>query len=269
VALSPRLELLRSAFTNWRIPGYLGSLVYRVRPFSPSVFERLMDVSVVLRTRDGPSLAARLRDVNGPAEVFGAHEYAHPFLDWTRVSYVVDAGAHVGGFTLWAASRSACRILALEPNPEVRRLLEANVRRTGLVERVIISDRALAAHGGRRWLRPASDSAASALASEETGGDLPVETVGLADAIAGSGFPRVDLLKIDVEGAEYEVFAHLEPGTLDAVTYCVVECHPAAGVDQDAIQQLLRASGFEVDVVPKPNQLSLLVARRKAATSPR
>src|ERR1700687_4549596 len=91
---SPRLALLEAAFTNWRVPGYLGSFAYRARRGSPAVFERLMHVRLLLQTRTGPSLLARLRDVNGPAEVFGLDEYETPWLDWSHVAYVLDAGAH-------------------------------------------------------------------------------------------------------------------------------------------------------------------------------
>src|SRR6202011_6056602 len=157
----PRLALLESAFKNWRVPGYLGSIVYRIRRISPSLFDRLMNIRVVLKTREGPWLVARLRDVNGPAEVFGVGEYEIPGLDWSGVKYVVDAGAHVGGFSLWAAARSQCRILALEPNPATRALLQANGRIAKLDSRVEVRPWALAATKGTRRFHAAGDSAAS------------------------------------------------------------------------------------------------------------
>ena len=259
---SPRLALLEAAFTNWRVPGYLGSVAYRARRVSPVVFEWLMNVRLLLKTRQGPALLARLRDVNGPAEVFGLDEYETPWLDWSRISYVMDAGAHVGGFTLWAAGRSQCRIIALEPNPSTRELLEANVRSQRLDDRVQVQPWALAASRGERHLRAAPDSAATALVEDSTRGDLDVEAVTLADAISSSGFPRFDLLKMDIEGAEHEVFGALGADTLGLVDFWIVECHPAPGASQETIVNVLTTAGFEVTTVAKPLGQALLIARR-------
>jgi len=260
---SPRIALLQAAFVNWRLPGYLGSIAYRLRPISPALFERLMDIRLVLETQRGPSLTARLRDVNGPAEVFGLDEYETPSLDWSRLAYVLDAGAHVGGFVLWAANRSKCKIEALEPNPATRALLESNVRRERLADRVRVRPWAIAATRGSRRLRPALDSAASALVDESRRGDVEVDAVTLAEAIAASGFPRIDLLKMDIEGAEHEVFGALEAQTLDLVEFWIIECHPVPGTNHGAIQQVLISAGFDVTEVAKPLGQTLLIARRR------
>ncbi len=261
---SPRLALLEAAFTNWRFPGYLGSIAYRLRRVSPVLFDGLMGVRVVLKTRRGPSLVARLRDVNGPAEVFGLDEYETPWLDWSSVVYVLDAGAHVGGFTLWAANRCKCSIEALEPNPSTRALLESNVRRERLDDRVQVRPWAIAASKGSRRLRPAADSAASALVDESRRGDVHVDAVTLAEAIAASGFPRIDLLKMDIEGAEHEVFGALDAQTLGLVQFWIIECHPVGGTNHEAIEQVLVAAGFDVSEVAKPLGQALLIARRRA-----
>ena len=223
---SPRLALLESAFINWRLPGYLGSLAYRARRLSPFLFNAMMNTRIVLKTREGPWLVARLRDVNGPAEVFGLGEYERPWLDWTAVEYVVDAGAHVGGFSLWAASRSDCRIFALEPNPSTGGLLQANVRIAQLDGRVKVRKWALAAQKGSRRFHAAADSAASSLVADPALGEVEVETVTLEDVMAAGGFPRIDVVKMDIEGAEHEVFAAASAETLQKVRLWIVEIHP-------------------------------------------
>jgi len=42
-----RLRLLETAFTNWRVPGYVGSVAYRARRFSPAIFDALMNLSLI------------------------------------------------------------------------------------------------------------------------------------------------------------------------------------------------------------------------------
>jgi FkbM family methyltransferase len=262
---SARLELMRSAFKNWWLPGYLGSIAYRIRRISPSLFERVMDWRMVVVTRAGPSLTVRLRDVNGPAEVFGAGEYADTSIDWSQVRYVLDAGAHVGGFALWIASRSPdCRIVCLEPNPKVRNLLEMNVEHEHLAGRVIVHPWALAASRGAGWLHAESDSAASSLVVESEPGDVRVETATLRDAISASAFPRIDVMKIDIEGAEHGVFAGIDGTDLDLVGICIVECHRGS----DDIAAALRSARFDVHTVTKSPELQLLTARHSGARTP-
>jgi FkbM family methyltransferase len=260
---SPRLALLEAAFTNWRVPGYLGSIAYRARRFSPGIFRALMNIRVEVKTRQGPAMLVRLRDINGPAEVFGLDEYATQWLDWARVEYVLDAGAHVGGFTLWVAARSQCRILALEPNPATRDLLEANVHRARLAERVAVRPWALAGVHGARRLLPADDSAASALVRERADDDVEVDAVSLAEAIAASAFPRVDVVKMDIEGTEYEVFAAASRDAIRSVAFWIVECHQVEGATAGTIAEVLGSAGFEVTTLPKPLGLVLLIARRR------
>jgi FkbM family methyltransferase len=256
-----RFSLLESAFVNWRVPAYLGSIAYRTRR-APAIFDALMNVRLDLKTKQGPTLRARLRDVNGPAEVFGLDEYATPSIDWSRVDYVIDAGAHVGGFALWAATRSQCRILALEPNPATRELLDLNVRNQNLQDRVVVRPWAVAGSRGRRRLRPAADSAATALVEESAHGDVEVDAVALEDVIGASGFPHVDLLKMDIEGAEHGVFASAGDDALRSVGAWIVECHPVPGAEIGRIAERLQAAGFEVSSVAKPLGQELLTARR-------
>jgi FkbM family methyltransferase len=253
--------MLESAFVNWRLPAYLGSLAYRARRV-PAIFDAIMNVQVDLRTRQGATLRARLRDVNAPAEVFGLDEYATPSIDWSRLEYIVDAGAHVGSFALWAAALSSCRILALEPNPATRKLLELNVRNQKLGGRVVVRPWALAGRREARTLRLAADSAATALVTEGGRDGLEVQAVALTDVVEATGFPRIDLFKMDIEGAEHEVFASADDEAIRSVNWWIVECHPVSGADSKRIDRRMRSAGFETSTVEKAAGQTLLIARR-------
>lgn len=121
------------------------------------------------------------------------------------VEVFVDVGANQGIFTLLAATRNPrLRVLAFEPNPQVFAVLESNVARNHLADRVELSRRALSNEGGIvQFELPVHPFAAhgqlTAVGSLDDASSVDCEAACLDDVV---GSHRVDLVKIDVEGAE-------------------------------------------------------------------
>lgn len=128
-----------------------------------------------------------------------------------KVRTVIDLGANVGLASLYFAHRwPSCRILAVEPNPETFAILESNLA-------------PLIRTGRCRTLRAAVWSANARLASAQEPGrysafsvhepsaertsNAAVEGQPMADIVDYSGFETIDLLKVDVEGAEVKLFS--------------------------------------------------------------
>jgi FkbM family methyltransferase len=144
---------------------------------------------------------------------------------------MIDVGANWGYFSLIAAARvgAAGRVLALEPDPRQFERLRANV--------------ALNAESGIETLQvAASDLEGRAVLQGYLEGDTNRGTSRITGGTAGDGafdvrcvtvdaltaaFPRVDVVKIDVEGFEPEVIEGMAEG-LRAHRYrtIVLELHP-------------------------------------------
>ena len=134
----------------------------------------------------------------------------------------VDVGANSGYFSVLAALRVGARgrVFAFEPNPAVRRQLERHIGLNAIADRVTISELALSDED-RDDVRlfvscwPENDGIASLTPAAETlaRGGLRADTsmavrVRTFDSWAQSvQLSRVDLMKIDVEGAESRVLA--------------------------------------------------------------
>jgi len=207
----------------------------------------LLNTKLTLRIRSGPRLKARVRDMGDPLDVFGLGAYDFR-VDWTQAQYVVDAGANVGSFTLFAIAHGARQILAVEPNPETYDLLLENIRLSGVEDRVLTLNRAVAATPGRTTLfSPKMSTAASILAgSDSAASAVTVEGVTLREVIESTGWPRVDLMKIDIEGSEYAVFGALDPDTISRVGVIFIECHSVPGCHPRGIALRLLEAGFKV-----------------------
>lgn len=156
------------------------------------------------------------------ARVVGYRLAGHPYEEaqWKFVSRVLrpgmcfcDVGANQGFYTLLAANLvgASGRVLAFEPAATEVRKLRRNIRLNGF-RNVLVENSAVAAAAGLEtfhlvrghqgsWssLRPPADDVMSKVDIAQ------VRTVQLDDYVLQAGLPRVDVLKIDVEGAELSV----------------------------------------------------------------
>ncbi len=117
--------------------------------------------------------------------------------------HVADIGANAGVFStaLARAAGPAGRIVAFEPNPRAREILSHNAERA-VGAPISIDPRAVGEERAERGFHAAADSEVSGLAD---GGAIRVETVSLDAAMESLGWTRLDVVKIDVEGAESAV----------------------------------------------------------------
>lgn len=120
--------------------------------------------------------------------------------------YFVDAGANAGLYTLAVRSEAhgkALKAIAIEPDPENIERLKFNLVASG-AEDVTVAEVALGAEEGEAYL-DATNTNRGELALADQGTRVALRP--LLSVIEWAGFPRVDALKIDIEGMEDEVLA--------------------------------------------------------------
>jgi|SRR5579883_1140544 FkbM family methyltransferase len=119
----------------------------------------------------------------------------------------VDLGAHIGCYTVMGATivGETGRVYAFEPCPENADLLARNVVLNGHEERVRIVRKAVADTTGEAVLMvDVEDTGSSSMISQgdDSTRSITVPTTSLDEFFAGEGWPKVDLVKMDIEGAE-------------------------------------------------------------------
>lgn len=125
----------------------------------------------------------------------------------------VDIGANAGVYSLWAhvCSGGQARVLAFEPDPEMRRRLTFNLATNGIAT-VRLLPWALSDRDGSAtfWVKDGQRGENSLEAPPDTAGrtrlEVPVRT--LAAVLAEQGLDRIDVMKIDVEGHEAPILGH-------------------------------------------------------------
>lgn len=118
---------------------------------------------------------------------------------------VIDLGANIGFFTMLSASLvgPAGWVLAMEPNPANAKLLEASRRANGF-DQVVVCQLAGGRAPGLLVLNASYSNGTTSALPEGADALFGAEVVPCvrADSLVPDG-RRVDLIKVDVEGAEY------------------------------------------------------------------
>ncbi|MCS7480478.1 FkbM family methyltransferase [Umezawaea endophytica] len=212
-------------------------------------------------------------------EIMVDQVYLPSALDLPPDAVVLDVGANIGLFSLFLARRlPGCRLVAFEPAPDAYAALVANVDALALP--VVCLPWALGAESGRTsmtvypnasvfsGLKADPDADRSAIraaigaavgddstadvveqvAADRVGGaiDVPVEVRRLSDVLDLLDVDRVDLVKLDAEGAELDILLHLRPEDWARIDNVVVEVHSTG--DRRVLVALLEDAGFTCDV---------------------
>jgi FkbM family methyltransferase len=156
-------------------------------------------------------LRERGSDVNTFTEVIQQEVYRDVIETLRNCETIIDLGANIGLATRYFADHFPnCKILAVEPNPGTYEVLVSNV--AGLVTRARCQTLQAAVWGSEKPLAGGEVDDPyhfSAFAVYEIAAELEENSIvgwPMSKIIAHAGFERVDLLKVDIEGAEVELF---------------------------------------------------------------
>jgi FkbM family methyltransferase len=264
-----------------------------LEPLALSVFRLLSDRPLAMRDLpcpihlDGLTLWYDAARPSNTIRALAAGTYEQPIADLFASVLrpgmaVLDVGAHIGYFSVVAGKRvgPTGQIWSFEPDPANRASLERNVAANGMDDRISVVPLAVASAAGERILyRVAGDTGSSTVYPRgETGGDsLAVTTTSLDVWAASEGWPPVDLVKVDAEGAEADVLAGMTEvirrnPTLVTVLEFQADALEAAGEDPlNFLRRLVGMSEGHVEllddrghgVLDRDNVLRKLVRRSR------
>lgn len=166
--------------------------------------------------------------------------------NWT----IIDIGAAIGEFSLYAAAGDpGARVIAYEPFPESVELFKKNLAMNG-IQNVTLIPRAVWKTAATLDLDISLQEPlqiTSGVTDKPAERSIRVEAVSLAEVLHSNKLTSVDLVKLDCEGAEFDILLGSRPETVKAIKRIVMEYHD--GVDGRHHAQLeshLQSLGYRV-----------------------
>ncbi len=229
------------------------------------------DRPFVARMRNGPRFEIRPpasgnNDYGVAYEIFVHGFYRHRGAQNPEsVRLVVDMGANVGLSVLhFLHQYPNCSVIAFEPHPSHAAQVIRNLEFDGTRARVELH--AKAAGAASRVMRLTDERSSSTLTDDASPGTLPVETTDVFPLLEGK---RIDVLKMDMEGGEYEVMADDRFPALN-IGAILMEWHARADRPKGGhwCEERLRGMGYMVgEIFTRPDHGMLWAVRGEGGLS--
>ncbi|MEO0159069.1 MAG: FkbM family methyltransferase [candidate division WOR-3 bacterium] len=156
---------------------------------------------------------------------------------------IIDAGAHCGAFSI-PASYYANEVISIEPNPMNLKILEFN-KIVNSRKNVKIFPYALYHKKGQFKLK-LNGSLTSSINDKE---GIDIFTITLDEIL--ENYKRISLLKMDIEGAEFDVLLNTKPENLKKINKIVGELHYEDIRLRDKLKDYLESVGFYFQEIEK------------------
>ena len=242
----------RKIFKNWYI--------------YPKVYYKIInDKFVIFRTKTDLRIKIRVRstDLMALTNVWMINEYDVEDFEINTNDTVIDLGAHIGLFSLLVSQLCKTgKILSFEPVSENFDLLVSNLK-LNRIENILPFNMAVSKNSGRLDLFLNNDQSAHSIFSKSSE-SISAESPSLQKIFDENKISSCKLLKLDCEGAEYQIIDSLPSEYLDKIQNIVMEYH-LADTKPELIKSLIlkiENAGFKIKTRPHYNDMGFLIARK-------
>jgi FkbM family methyltransferase len=154
-------------------------------------------------------------------------------------SVIIDVGAYRGGYTIRFAKKAIKgKVIAIEPNSENYKFLLLNIYYNNVKNVIAYKTIAYSHRGKIKFFENKDVPWMSSIATNNSNG-IEIEAITLDEISKSIKLKKIDLIKIDAEGSEYEILKGSEY-TLKLTKYLIIE----VSTDLKQISDFLEERGF-------------------------
>jgi len=201
---------------------------------------------------------------------------------------ILDIGAHIGMFSIYASILNPkVKIIALEPEPENYKLLKEDLKQNHCKNVVTKQVALVSSQHCHLDCSPdgVQDETEGSLSSDNTNtvklyisqdththslvskteSSIEVPAITLEKLITQNKLDKIGLLKMDIEGAEFEIMETLKHENIKAIQTMVIEYHESEKNKRSDLENVIRSHGFSIEHFPNhfDKRFGLLVCRNK------
>ncbi|MBU0532695.1 FkbM family methyltransferase [Patescibacteria group bacterium] len=252
---------------------FLGFCVFKLNGLSPNkiitlfkIMIKIKDWSVytncflnprissdIIRLRNGISFKIRKcpSDLWIIVEVWIHQPYIQHGFKITENDTVIDTGAHIGSFSLFAASHAKNgRVLSFEPVKDNYNLMQSNIKLNCFTNIEPINLGVSGKRGPYDLYMPTSDTTCYSIYQKQ-GNPIQIKCTTLDNIFNDYNIKKCNFLKLDCEGAEYDILSNTSDTVFKKIDKIVLECHDGffdCNYDTDKLGKFLEKKGFIVTV---------------------
>lgn len=179
----------------------------------------------VIELRNGSRLylSSYPQDLITVVVVFCKREYG----EMPKDGNVIDIGANIGAFSLYAMFNGAGKVFSFEPNKEAFEILTKNIKENGLGDSIIPNNLAVSGKDNETVRISIYSNPNNVVNNDNNVDDKTVEvkTISLQTIIESNNLDDVGLIKMDCEGAEYEIVEAAKDDTYGKIKNIRFEYH--------------------------------------------
>lgn len=168
-------------------------------------------------------------------EIFEENVYEVKDTHFNRGGVVVDLGANIGTFSLFAA-QYADKVYAVEPEPHNLEALKNNIHINNMNDKVITVPYGISDFKGTAVIH---DNGGGSSIKDDGSFGAEIEIMTLDNFFSLYKIDSVDVLKVDVEGSELEIILGASKENLNKCKYITMEFDIRSGKDLGKITQRL------------------------------
>jgi|TARA_B110000495_G_scaffold96386_1_gene83397 FkbM family methyltransferase len=253
--LFSKLKILfksRKIFKNW----YIYPKIY---------FKLTKKEYAIFETKFGQKIKIRVNstDLMALTHVWMIEEYAKKNFDIKSSDTVIDVGAHIGLFTLYASQ--SCKIgniYSYEPVKENFEILKENMNINNL-KNVKIFNLAVSNSNSTITLFMNNDESGHSMFSESSE-NIIVKSTSLMKIFDDNKIKECNFLKLDCEGAEYEIIEKLPSTYFEMIEKIIIEYHMADSHPEllEKLQNKLLANNFKFETKMLFSDIGFLYATK-------
>ena len=201
-------------------------------------------------------VVAKSSDINVLHEVYLSREYFYknPLFNVLATDVVLDLGAYIGDFTVYAASKTTQgQIIAVEPVPRNLNQLRKNIKLNAINNVQVVSG-AIGKETKKSAIYHDTKTVGATLNPQLLGNfsvtpdqKYDVDVYSPNDLFSKISMP-ITFIKMDIEGGEYVFFNNVDAKFLQNVRAIIIEAHVCASDDFKLLVETLKRLGFVVEL---------------------